>query len=248
MRIAMIGSRGIPARAGGVERVVEELTRELSARGHEVLVYARPGYARQPWSGPGRIIPTPGLPGKHLDAITHTATAMLAVSRRGADVVHIHSPGPALWSWLAAARGLPIVLTVHAPDWRREKWTVPARLALRAGLALGMRLARAVTAVSPCLAEELTKTFGRQVLCIPNAVRPVQPVPARAIRAWGLKPDAYGLYVGRIEPEKRLDFLLRAWRGAAAGSFIPGRPPAGNCGRCNSSSISPWIRTRAWIP
>ena len=45
MRIAMIGLRGLPARAGGVERHVEELATRLVDRGHEVTVFCRPGYA-----------------------------------------------------------------------------------------------------------------------------------------------------------------------------------------------------------
>ena len=207
----MIGSRGIPARAGGVERVVEELTRELTARGHEVLVYGRRHYlAGSPPPDCGRVIVTPGLGAASLDTITHTATAMADVLFRGADVVHVHSPGPAAWTWLASAAGLPVVLTVHAADWRREKWSPLARGVILAGLHLGMRLAAEVTAVSPGLAEELSGRFGRVVHCIPNAVRPPQPQAPRLIERWGLSPDGYLLYVGRIVPEKRLSDLLEA--------------------------------------
>jgi len=212
MRIAMIGSRGIPARVGGVERVIEELTRELASRGHEVIVYARPYYVAGASAPPaGRTIVTPGLRGKHLDTITHTATAMFDVLRRGVDVVHIHSPGPALMSWLARACDKPIVLTIHAADWKRRKWSAPARVMLKAGLDCGMRLAGAVTAVSEPLAAELSRAYDREVIYVPNAVRPVQPRPLKAIRRWGLRDEQYALYVGRIVPEKRLDLLLRAW-------------------------------------
>jgi len=220
MHIAMVGSRGIPARAGGVERVVQELSRELSVRGHDVIVYARRHYVRgSDEPAPVRRIVTPGLSGKHLDTITHTATAMLDVLRRGADVVHVHSPGPALLSWVPALAGLPIVLTVHAPDWRRDKWSPPARAAIRAGLACGMRLAGAVTAVSRPLAKELSHSYGRQVHYVPNGVRAAMPAPLRDIAGWGLKSNGFGLYVGRIVPEKRLDVLLRAW--SAVGTDVP---------------------------
>jgi len=213
MRIAMIGSRGIPARSGGVERVVEELAVALEARGHEVLVYGRGGYvAGAPAPRAGRLIVTPGLGGKHLETITHTATAMMDVLRRNVDVVHVHSPGPALLSWIPAMAGRPVVLTIHAPDWRRDKWSAPARLAIDRGLRCGMRYAAAVTAVSRPLRDELQRTFGRQVHFVPNAVAPAQPQPARQILQWGLQPDGYGLYVGRIVPEKRLDLLIRAWQ------------------------------------
>lgn len=234
MRIAMVGCRGIPARCGGAERVVDELTRELSARGHEVLVYARGYYVAglDPPAAGKRII-TAGLAGKHLDTITHTATAMLDLSRRGADVVHIHSPGPALWSWVPALRGMPVVLTVHAPDWRRDKWSLPAKAIIRFGLACGMKLADAVTAVSAELARELSQRFSRDVAFVPNAVRPARLQRPDAIRRWSLPGGGYGLYVGRIVEEKRLDLLLRAWGkvGGTATLVVAGDAAGGAYGR-----------------
>ncbi len=49
LRIAMIGSRGIPARYGGVETVVDVAARELVKRGHDVTVFCRRGdYEERP--------------------------------------------------------------------------------------------------------------------------------------------------------------------------------------------------------
>jgi len=220
MRVAMIGSRGVPAAAGGVEHVVAELARALAGRGHEVLVYARPWYLR---GGTGtaaaadmtgvRVITTPGLPGKHTDTITHTATALWDVLRRDVDVVHVHSPGPALLSFVPALAGRRVVLTVHAPDWQRARWSFPARAALRAGLAVGMHAASAVTAVAPHLADYLRRTFGRDVSYIPNGVgeRPRRARGGFALAEVGLTEGQYVLCVGRIVPEKRLDLLIDAW-------------------------------------
>ncbi|MCJ7544750.1 MAG: glycosyltransferase family 4 protein [Phycisphaerae bacterium] len=212
MRIAMVGVRGIPASVGGAEHAVEELTRELTARGHEVIVYSRRTYVGDtPPPQVGRRIITAGLAGKHLETFTHTATALADVLRRGADVVHLHSPGPALLIWLPKLAGISTVLTIHAPDWERQKWSPPARWALRWGLACGMRLADEVTAVSKGLAQELSARFGRQVHYVPNGIRPAQPLPPRAIARWGLERRPYVLTVGRVVPEKRLDLLLDAW-------------------------------------
>ncbi|MGH3469355.1 MAG: DUF1972 domain-containing protein, partial [Thermocrispum sp.] len=41
MRIAMIGTRGVPARYGGFETCVEEVGGRLVDRGHRVTVYCR---------------------------------------------------------------------------------------------------------------------------------------------------------------------------------------------------------------
>jgi len=213
MRVAMLGSRGLPAGVGGVERAVQELSRQLVARGHEVLVYSRRHYAvgAAAGAGCGRAVLTPGLAWAPLDALTHTATAAFDVLRRRADVVHVHSPGPALWSWLPAMGRVPIVLTVHAPDWQRQRWPLPGRLALRAGLAVGMRLAGAVTSVSAPLAEELARRFALDVEHVPNGFAPARPQGTDRLERLGLAAGDYALYVGRLVPEKRLDLLLRAW-------------------------------------
>jgi glycosyltransferase involved in cell wall biosynthesis len=212
MRIAMVGIRGIPAHVGGAEHVVEELTRELTARGHEVLVYGRQSYIAG-WPPPafGQQIVTKNLSSKHLETITHTATALLNVLGRHVDVVHLHSPGPALMSWLPAWAGIPLVLTIHAPDWLREKWSGWAKFALRRGLACGMRRANEVTAVGKALAEQLAAEFGREVHYVPNGVRPVQKLPPTTIARGKLDKCRYVLTVGRIVPEKRLDLLVEAW-------------------------------------
>src|SRR5215212_5834591 len=41
MDIAMVGTRGVPARYGGFETAVEEVGRRLAAAGHRVVVYCR---------------------------------------------------------------------------------------------------------------------------------------------------------------------------------------------------------------
>ena len=50
MRIAMLGTRGVPARYGGFETAVEEIGRRLADGGHRVVVYCRtvPGAGEPP--------------------------------------------------------------------------------------------------------------------------------------------------------------------------------------------------------
>jgi glycosyltransferase involved in cell wall biosynthesis len=128
-----------------------------------------------------------------------------------------------LWSWLAGLRAKAVVFTVHAADWRRDKWLAPAKMMLNLGLRVGMRVAQRVTTVSQPLAEELSERFGRDVTFVPNSVYPAEPVgpgPVLSDPEWSLSPDKYALFVGRIEPEKRLDMLLKAW--SKASSDLPG--------------------------
>src|SRR5262245_21563390 len=112
MRIAMIGQKGIPAQSGGLEQHVDNLSRLLVERGHEVIVYCRRSYCGdtaddspptpQAWSPTARhgsvAPPVPRAPGvqrifrpsiatKHLDAITHTISSTWDVLARDVDLV-----------------------------------------------------------------------------------------------------------------------------------------------------------------
>ena len=54
MRIAMIGQKGMPAKFGGVERHVHELSVRLVDIGHKVTVYSRKWYTK---GRDGKIVP-----------------------------------------------------------------------------------------------------------------------------------------------------------------------------------------------
>src|ERR1700675_4898069 len=74
MKLAILGTRGIPANYGGFETFAEELSTRLAARGHDVTVYGRSNNIRYPYpTYKGvklTILPTIGT--KHLDTIAHT--------------------------------------------------------------------------------------------------------------------------------------------------------------------------------
>ena len=72
MKIAMIGQKGIPATYGGIERHVEEISKRLVARGHEVTVYCRFHYTPEGGTHKGvRLVRLPSWNTKHLDTATH---------------------------------------------------------------------------------------------------------------------------------------------------------------------------------
>ena len=214
MKIAMIGSRGIPAKIGGVEKVVEDLSNQLVSRGHDVAVYSRDYYVKgNSTATEAQQIVTSGVAHKKLEAITYSFSAVRdAITRNDFDIIHIHSPGPAMWTKLAKKTNIPVVFTVHADDWNRKRWSFLARAILKLGLKTGMKYADAVTAVSSELASNLSADFYRDVLPISNMLSPITaPNTDEFIRDNNLTCGQYFLHVGRLVAEKRLDLLLQAW-------------------------------------
>ena len=84
MRIALAGTRGIPANYGGFETFAEELSTRLAARGHQVTVYCRERYPQAEYRGVRRqYLPT--IRHKYFDTLAHTLLSTLHLVTRGAD-------------------------------------------------------------------------------------------------------------------------------------------------------------------
>ena len=214
-RVAVVGQRGVPATFGGIERHVEEIGARLAARGHEVTVFLRSGYVTDaPRTHRGmhlRQVPT--VSSKRLECIVHSALCTCLTLRSAPDIVHYHALGPSLLAPLprlfSRAR---VVATVHGLDHEREKWGFGARCLLRAGGWTSAHVPDATIVVSRALADHYALHHHRTAVHVPNGVTIPVHRPAREItERFGLRPNGYLLFVGRLVPEKAVDLLVRAF-------------------------------------
>ncbi len=216
MRVAFIGQKGIPAVFGGVEYHVEELARRLADRGHTVSVYVRPWYSgrrRRCYKGV-RLVHTPTVKTKHLDAFVHSLTSSLHSLYGSYDIVHYHAMGPSVFCWLPKLLRRRVVVTLHGIDWKRGKWGGPARAFLKCAERTAVHIPDKVIAVSREQQTYLEHKYGKKVVYIPNGVNMPAPNPGNGIIAhnYGLRGRDYLLWLGRITPEKRVDWLLKAFK------------------------------------
>lgn len=215
MRIAMIGLRGIPARAGGIERHVEELSTRLAARGHDVTVFCRPGY-----SGDGareyrgvHLAALPTVPVRGGEAFVHSGLGAWATHGTRFDVAHFHAVGPGLFTPLTRALSqCAIVQTIHGLDDQRAKWGAGAKRVLRAGALFSAHVPDEVVVVSRALGEHYRQRYGRYTTYISNGMPAPAPADLGRLAAFDLQPGGYLLFVGRMVPEKDPALLLRAFR------------------------------------
>lgn len=212
LRIAMIGLRGVPATYGGVERAVEELSAHLAARGHRVTVFARRSYSdpRVRWHRGIEVVHHGEIDTKHLEAISHSALAVLVALRwRRFDVVHFHGTGPSLLSFVPRLAGVPTVSTVQGLDWRREKWGRFARMVLRLGARAAAVCPTRTIVVSQALEQHFRERYRSDPVYIPNGVAAGADAD---VAIEGLEPGRFVLFLGRLVPEKHVHTLIESYR------------------------------------
>src|SRR5438874_640698 len=111
MRIALLGTRGIPANYGGFETFAEELSTRLTARNHHVTVYCRERYPDPVYRGVHRkYLPT--IRHKYFDTIAHTAFSTLHLLFHHTDVALYCNGANAIFTPWPRLTGIPVALNV----------------------------------------------------------------------------------------------------------------------------------------
>ena len=215
MKIAMIGQKGIPSRAGGVEIHVEELAAGLVETGNQVDVYCRKYYCKNRMKTHRGInlIYIPTISTKHLDAIIYTFFATVLALTKGYDVFHYHACGPSSLCWIPKLFGKKVVCTTHGLDWKRAKWGALGQDYLKFGEKMIGKYADEIIVLNDPMKEYFKETYHRETSVIPNGVEEPDLLESNVIKEkWGLEKESYILYLGRLVPEKGIHYLVEAYQ------------------------------------
>src|ERR1700693_3467148 len=134
MRLAILGTRGIPARYGGFETLAEELSARLAAKGHDVTVYTRTRYSQPGLSSHRgakiRILPT--ISTKYLDTVVHGFLSGFDAALERYDAVLVCNAINGASCFLPRLGGRTrVVLNVDGLERNRRKWNALGKLAYR---------------------------------------------------------------------------------------------------------------------
>ncbi|WP_431858572.1 glycosyltransferase family 4 protein [Azospirillum sp.] len=215
MKIAIIGSRGMHASYGGIERVLCELCPRLAALGHEVHVFSEAGCPLPDKPAPGvHIVKVRGLPGKYTETLSRSALSLAIALTQRFDVINLVAIGPGALSFIPRLAGKPTVVSVHGLDWRRDKWPWIARVLLRSAERMIVLAADEITVVSRQLETHFAQAHGRAVVHIPNGLnrRDVHP-DQECLDDFGLEAGRYVLFASRLVAEKGAHELIEAFNG-----------------------------------
>jgi glycosyltransferase involved in cell wall biosynthesis len=214
MKIAILGTRGIPASYSGFETAAEQLAGRLTERGHEVVVYCRPHVvdpSLRQYRG-ARLVHLPTIRNKYLDTFTHTLLSALHTARKERpDVALFFIAGNSPLCLVTRAAGIPTVINVDGLDSDRRKWPRLAKAYLRAAERTAPRWADEAITDSHAVAEVFERRYGERIGVIPYGVEAPDYQGEATLRRLGLEKRKYVLFVGRLEPENNPHLLVDAF-------------------------------------
>lgn len=219
MRIAMMGTRGVPAHYGGFETAVEEIGQRLVAAGHEVTVYCRGAAEPRKREHLGmKLVHLPAARSKTLETLSHTALsaahAVLSLRRHDAAVLFNAANSPFLP--LLRMRRIPVAVHVDGLEWKRAKWGGAGRRYYRMAESLAVRWADALIADARGIADYYSTEFGVDTELLTYGA-PIQEAPRHdRLAELGLRPGGYHLVVARFEPENHVEPIVAGYRRSAA--------------------------------
>ena len=212
----MYGHKVIPSRLGGVEIVVEELSTRMVEKGFNVTCVNRRtnDYPKAISNYKGVVIEDViTINKKGLAAVSSSFFAAIKAAFSNCDIVHIHAEGPAAFTWIVKLFKKKVVVTIHGLDHQRAKWGRFASFYIMLGEKSAVKYADKIIVLSNNIQRYFKEKYDRDTVFIPNGVNVVNTVKANTIKElWNLNKNLFVLYVGRLVPEKGLEYLLNAWK------------------------------------
>ncbi len=214
MKIAILGTRGIPASYSGFETAVEQLADRLSDRGHEVIVYCRshvvdPSLAS--YKG-AQLVHLRTVQNKYLDTFVHTALSAFHAARvTRPDVALFFIAGNSPLCMITRGAHIPAVINVDGLDSDRRKWPAFAKAYLRFAESTAPRWANTAITDSHTVADVFARRYGQRIGVVPYGVDDPGHEGTETLERLGLEPRKYILFVGRLEPENNPHLLVEAF-------------------------------------
>lgn len=218
MRIAMIGTRGVPAKYGGFETAVEEVGSRLVTMGHDVVVYCRGKNRSSAHRGMSRVR-LPALRHPVMETLSHTALSVGHLMGNRTDVALVFNAANAPLLPVIRAARIPVAVHVDGLEWQRAKWGPHGRRYYLANEGLAVRMADELISDAVGIRNYYLRKFRAESVFLPYGAPIIDDPEHWRLAELGLEPGGYHLVVARLEPENHVDVILEGY--LASDSELP---------------------------
>jgi glycosyltransferase involved in cell wall biosynthesis len=213
MKIAILGTRGIPANYGGFETFAEQLGTRLAARGHDITVYGRKHYSTisDPTYNGVNLVILPTIRHKYFDTVIHTLLSVLHAAPRRYDAILICNAANSAFSFIPRLFGTPTLVNVDGLERKRKKWNWVGRQYYLISEWLSTFLPTAIVTDARVIQEYYATRYKKKSEMIAYGAEVARRDAPEKLLKFDLQPNRYALYVSRLEPENNAHMVIEAY-------------------------------------
>lgn len=212
MKIAIIGTRGIPNHYGGFEQFAEYLSIGLIKTGNEVTVYNshKHPYQNNEWNGV-RIIHCNDPEHKYgtIGQFIYDLNCIRNTKKQDYDIIlQLGYTSNSIWGWLLPRKRTIIATNMDGLEWKRTKFSKPVRHFIKYAEKLAIKYSDYLIADSIGIQEYIKSTYGKDSIYIPYGATLFVNPQERILYKYNIPPYSYNMLIARLEPENSIEMIL----------------------------------------
>jgi glycosyltransferase involved in cell wall biosynthesis len=211
MRLAILGTRGIPNHYGGFEQFAEYLAEGLVKRGYQVTVYSSHNhpYKEKLWRGvnivhlydPEDQLGTKGQFIYDFNCILHSRSQKYDV------ILQLGYTSSSIWNWLFPKQSI-ITTNMDGLEWKRTKFSPRVQKFLHYAEKLAVKRSDYLIADSIGIQDYLNKKYNVNSIYIPYGASNFTRADTTFLAEYALEPYQYNMLIARLEPENSIETIL----------------------------------------
>ena len=212
MKLAIVGTRGIPNRYGGFEECAEQLSLRWVAQGHQVRVYGvhHHPYSEPHYHGVERVSIFDPQRWGSASQFVYDLGCILHLKKNPVDaVLQLGYTSSGIWQRLWPHH-FYVATNPDGLEWTRAKYSEPVKRFLKWSEGQAVRRSNALIADAPEIARQLKKEWGVESHCIPYGTERGRAFVGDWVEDLGLEQARFDLILARMEPENQIESMLRA--------------------------------------
>jgi len=211
MKIAILGTRGIPNNYGGFEQCAEHLSVSLVEHGYDVTVYSTSNHQYNKHQFKGVQIIKKWCPENVIGSSAHFIYDFLclrdALKRRFDVIFEFGYQSAALSFILLPIKDARIVTNMDGLEWKRDKWSPFVKRMTKWFEKIATKKSTVLISDNKGIKDYLNTKYSLESVMIPyGAIE--EKLDSSVVSYYNVKLDSYFLLIARLEPENNIEIIL----------------------------------------
>ena len=214
MKIAILGTRGIPSGYSGYEAFAEEISTRMVNGGHELIVYAHKNMIRNKvkYYRGVRLYYLPSLRGKNTSQFSNSLISTLhVIFIKRPDIVLFCNAANGPFGLLLKLAGIKCAINVDGLEWLRPKWSNLAKKYFKFSALLATKFFNVIVTDAKGMRDIYKKEFNCDSVNIAYGANPSFSENPDLLKDFNITLNQYYLIASRLVPDNNADLIIDAF-------------------------------------